>query len=1027
MTQNLKYRMKSLLTLKYLSISLVLVFLLQTNAINAQLNSSNQSYRVDGKVISESGEPLIGVNVRVEGSSTGTITDFDGRFTINIGSSKAILAFSYLGYIQQTIAVSKQATLSVVLKEDTKQLDEVVVVAYGTQRKKDLTGAVSSVDVKEMKKMQSPNIGQALQGQVPGVSVSTSGAPGSSADIRIRGIGSFSNVGPLYVIDGMILTGSQREFNVNDIESMQVLKDASATALYGARGANGVIVITTKKGTDGPARIDVSANYGVQNFAKQIPMMNSLEFLRINRQAYENANMEWPGEPAQGQVLTNTDWQKEFFKQGTTQDYNVTLSGGSQNGNYLVSGNLFKQDGVVQGPTHQRSTIRVNTGMKKGIFTFGENILFSCSETKPMIGVPFIDLCRMPPIIPVIDSIGKYGVGSPAYQTYGTNPIGLQKTRDYLQTSNRLVGNIFGEVDILKGLKFKTNLGIEYHAWHDREKTTFDQIRYLEVSSYTNQLTERRGDFTTWILENTLTYNKKINKHAFDMLFGYTAQNTNTKQMESTTYNVVPGFWVLTPGNKYNSISSRDLESAMLSMLGRINYAYDDKYLIQINARRDGSSRFGENYRYGTFPSASVGWRISQEKFMEPTRSWLNDLKLRASYGTIGDQQAIGEYDYATYISVGEGAIFGTDQILNEGAIQKGSANPNLRWESKTTLNIGVDFTLYDNKIYGSAEFFTADSKDILVKLPTSWTDGTDITPWTNFGWVNNKGFEGTLGYREQKADFKYNVALNLTTLKNTVLDLGASYREGGINGVNRTEEGRSFGDFYVVRTDGIFQTWDEVYAHTFTTTDAITGLPVSKMIQPKASPGDIRYTDANKDGKIDKDDREFVGSPFPDFELGLNLSFEYKNFDLSMFVTGVFGNLIYNNTKYWLERMDETTNLPKSLVPWTPENHSTTTPKAFILPNDNTKSYSDRWIEKGDYIRLKNLQIGYNFPKTMLKQTKLIDSCRLFAGAQNLLTITGYSGYDPEISGGDVFGKGNDDGHFPPVTSMNIGLQISF
>jgi len=1019
--------MKSLLTIKYLSISLVLVFLTQTNAMNAQVNSTKLSYKVAGKVVSESGESLIGVNVLLKGSTAGTITDIEGQFSIDAGSADATLTFSYLGYIFQSVPVAGRTTLRVVMKEDSKQLDEVVVVGYGTQRKKDLTGAVSAVDVKEMKKMQSPNIGQALQGQVPGVSVSTSGAPGSTADIRIRGIGSFSNVGPLYVVDGMILTGSQREFNVNDIESMQVLKDASATALYGARGANGVIIITTKKGTDGPPRIEVSANYGVQNIANRIEMMNSVEFLRVNRQAYENAGMEWPGEPAQGQVLTNTDWQKEFFKQGQTQDYNVTLSGGSQNSNYLVSGNLFKQDGVVQGPTHDRYALRVNTGMKKGILNFGENLLFSRTETKPMIGSPFIDLCRMPPVIPVVDSIGKYGVGSSMYQTYGTNPIGQQITRDYLQTSNRLLGNIFAELDILKGLKFKTNLGIEYHTWNDREKTTFDQIRYLEVSNYTNQLTERRGDFTTWIFENTLTYNKKIKKHAFDVLLGYTAQDTKWKQMTSTTHNLVPGFWVLSSGNKDNIMSGTDSEYAMLSMLGRVNYAYDDKYLFQANVRRDGSSRFGENYQYGTFPSTSLGWRISQESFMEGTRTWLNDLKLRASYGTIGDQQAIGDYDYATYITVGEGAILGSDQVLNVGAIQKGRANPNLRWESKTTLNLGLDFTLFDNRVYGSVEYFTSESKDILVKLPTSWTDGTDITPWTNFGRVNNKGYEVTLGYREQKNEFKYNVAMNLTSVKNNVLDLGQSYREGGTNGVNRSEEGRSVGDFYVVRTNGIFQNWDEVYANTITVTDPVSGLPVSKMIQPNAKPGDIRYKDANNDGKIDKGDREFVGSPFPSFELGLNLSCEYRNFDLSVFITGVFGNKIFNNTKYWLERMDETTNLPKNLVPWTPQNLSTTTPRALIGPNDNTLSYSDRWVEKGDYVRLKNLQFGYNFPKAIVKQTKLIESCRLYAGVQNLFTITGYSGFDPEISGGDIFGKGNDDGHFPPVRSMNIGLQISF
>ena len=1026
MSKNSKYSLNFLLIIQNWSIILFLLIFLHVSDLNAQVNTL-QAYRVDGVVVNEKGESLIGVNVMLVGTSTGGITDIDGRFSINVVSLNAKLIFSYIGYIQQTLAVSKKTTISIVMQENLKQLNEVVVVGYGTQRKKDLTGAISTVDVKEMKKMQSPNIGQALQGQVPGVSVTTSGAPGSGADIRIRGIGSFSNVGPLYVVDGMILTGSQREFNVNDIETMQVLKDASATALYGARGANGVIIITTKKGKDGPVRIDVSANYGVQNIANRIEMMNSIEFLRVNRQAYENAAMLWPGEPTQGQVLTNTEWQNEFFKQGTTQDYNVTLSGGSQNGNYLVSGNFFKQNGVVKGPTHDRYTMRVNTGLKKGILSFGENMLFSRTQTKPMIGSPFIDLCRMPPIIPVIDSTGKYGIGSPMYETYGTNPVGLQQSRDYLQTSNRLLGNIFAEVDILKELKFKTNLGMEYHAWNDREKTIFDQIRYLEVSNYINQMTERRGDFTTWILENTLTYNKKIKKHSFDVLLGYTAQNTKWKQMESTAHDLVSGFWVLSAGKKDLVMTGTDSEYAMLSTLGRINYAYDDKYLFQANVRRDGSSRFGANYRYGIFPSASLGWRISQEKFMAGTNNWLNDLKIRASYGTIGDQQAIGDYDYATYITVGEGAILGNDQVLNIGAIQKGRANPNLRWESKTTLNIGIDFTIFENKIYGSVEYFTADSKDLLVKLPTSWTDGTDVTPWTNFGKVNNKGYEVTLGYREQKTAFKYNVGMNLTSVKNTVLNLGQSYREGGNNGVNRSEEGRSVGDFYLVRTNGIFQNWDEVYANTISTTDAITGLSITKMIQPNAKPGDIRYKDANNDGKIDKSDREFVGSPFPAFELGLNLSCEYKNFDLSLFVTGVFGNMIYNNTKYWLERMDETTNLPKSLVPWTPQNHSTTTPRALIGPNDNTLSYSDRWIEKGDYVRLKNLQLGYNFPKAMMGKTKLIESCRLFAGVQNLFTFTSYSGFDPEISGGDIFGKGNDDGHFPPIRSMSIGLQIAF
>ncbi|MDO9255273.1 MAG: TonB-dependent receptor [Bacteroidales bacterium] len=999
------------------------LLLIQCNVVSAQKPASDH---VEGVVYDQAGATIIGVSVLIEGTTRGTITDVEGKFNLEIGSAKAKLTFSFIGFISQTLEVTPGSTLKITLVEESKQLEGFVVVGYGTQRKKDLTGAVAVVDVKEMKKMQPPTIGQALQGQVSGVSVSTSGEPGSTADIRIRGVGSFSNVGPLYVVDGMILTGGHPEFNVNDVESMQVLKDASATALFGARGANGVIIITTKKGKEGKTHIELSANYGVQQIANRIDMMNSLDFLRVNRQAYENAGKTWPGEPDQGQVLVNTDWQNEFFKIGNTQDYNLTISGGNKDGNYLVSGNVFTQNGVVEGPWHNRYALRVNTGMKKGIFSFGENVLLTRSQTKPMIGLPFIDLCRMPPIIPVRYDDGSYGIGSTMYQTYGTNPVGLQETRDFIQNGNNILGNVFAEVEILKDLKFKSNLGVEYNSWNDREKTTFDQIRYLEVSNYTNQVTERRGDFTTLIFENTLTYKKAIGKHSFDALAGYTAQQTNWKQMTSTVHDLVPGFWVLSAGSKDMVMSGTDSENSMLSMLGRVNYAYDDKYLVQGNIRRDGSSRFGENYRYGIFPSASLGWRISQENFFGNAKKYINDLKLRASYGTIGDQQAIGDYDYATYITVGEGGIFGPDQVLNVGSIQKGRSNPNLRWESKTTLNLGFDFAALGSKLYGSVEYFSADSKDILVKLPVSWTDGSDITPWTNYGKVNNKGVEVSLGYREQSKAFKYNVSVNMTSLKNTVQQLGQSYREGGINGVNHSEEGRSVGDFYVVRTDGIFQNWDEIYAHSKININSTTGDTVANMIQPNAKPGDIRYKDSNNDGKIDKNDREFVGSPFPRFELGLQFSCDYKNFDLSLFITGVFGNMIYNNTKFWLERMDETSNLPANLVPWTEENHSTTTPRAMMGPNDNTLSYSDRWMEKGDYVRIKNLQIGYNIPKTILK-TKVVESFRFFAGVQNLLTITKYSGYDPEISGGDIFGKGNDDGHFPPVRSFNGGIQVSF
>ena len=669
----------------------------------------------------------------------------------------------------------------------------------------------------------------------------------------------------------------------------------------------------------------------------------------------------------------------------------------------------------------------MNTGYKKGIFTFGENMLVSRTETRPMTGTSFIDLLRMPPVIPVYDDTkaGGYGTGSTQYQTYGTNPIGQQETRDYRQTSNRIIGNVFAELEFFKCLKLKTNLGVEYHNWFDREKETYKQIRYLEVSNYDNQLLERKGDFTTIISENTLNFNKKFGKHSIEALLGYTAEKTQWKQHEASVKNLTEGYWVLSAGKTEPSVTGTDSDYAMTSILGRINYAYADKYLFQFNIRRDGSSRFGKNYRYGTFPSFSLGWRMSEEKFFTPIKNVVDDLKLRTSYGVIGDQQAIGDYDYATYITVGEGAIFGPDQTFYPGAIQKGRANPNLRWEQKATFNIGVDFSMFDQHFYGSVEYFNSKSKDLLVKLPISWTEGTDITPWSNYGKLKNTGVEINLGYRETKRAFKYNIGLNLSHVKNEVLELGESFREGGTNGVNRSEKGRSVGDFYVIKTNGIFQSWDEVYAHTTTVTE--NGQTVTKLIQPDAHPGDIRYIDANNDGKIDKDDRQYVGSPLPKFEMGITFSAEYKNFDFSLFMTGVFGNKIYNVGKYWLERMDETSNYPKDLKPWTEENHSTTTPRPVIGTTDNTLAYTDRWIERGDYFRIKNLQVGYTFKDSWLRKTKFIGSARLYVSAQNLWTITGYSGYDPEISGGDVFGQGNDNGHFPPVRTFSIGAQVSF
>ena len=992
----------------------------------------NQSLQVLGSVADASGVPLVGVSIMEKGTYSGTITDFDGNFSLSV-SENSTLIFSYVGY--KTTEMQASSTMNIVMEEDAHLLEEVVAVAYGTQRKKDLTGAISVVNTDRMKKLQTTDVGRALQGMAPGVNVTTSGLPGGGADINIRGIGSFSAVGPLYVIDGVIMQSSQREFNMNDVENIQILKDAASAALYGARGANGVILITTKKGKSGESRIDLNASYGISQVAKRLDMMQSIDFLNIQRLAYENAGTIWPGEPKYGQVLHNTDWQDAFFKLGSTKDINLSVSGGNVNGNYMFSFNFYDEDGVVIGPSHKRFNIRSNSEAKKGILTIGENFTFGHSISVPLEGSPFIDLARMCPTIPIYDSNneGGYGYGSAAYPTYGSNPIGLQETRDYRQFNNRMVGNAYLQIEPIKGLQIKTNLGAEYFDYYDKNKTSYEQIRYLTVPEFNTQLEEKNGETLSLIWESTAFYQNKIGVHAFDALLGYTAQRVDKHGNMATAYNLATeGKWVLDQksgdANAYVDVSGSETTYTMTSILGRINYSYADRYLIQLNVRRDGSSRFGENYRFGTFPSASFGWRISQEEFMQ-SLGWLDDLKLRASYGVLGDQQAVSEYSYANYVHTGEGAIFGSDTYY-DGKIQKGFANPDLRWEQRKTFNVGMDFTLLGQRLYGTFEYFDSHVTDLLVKKQLPKSTGTDASdyPWTNYGAMRNKGLELALGFRDQVGDFKYDVSMSLSGVRNKVLSLANDeiYYAGG-NGVSASEVGRSIGDFKVLLIDGIFQTQDEIDKYTKTIVDENTGIEITKKIQPNAQPGDIRYKDLNDDGIIDMEDRKYIGSPFPKVEGSLNFYCEYKGIDLNLFFYGVYGNNIFNSVRRSLEAMDDVSNFPAGLKPWTGPGTSNTTPRPYMDQTDNNLAYSERWIERGDYLRLKNVQLGYSLPSRWLDKTNLIEKCRIYISGQNLFTLTGYSGFDPEISGGGVFAKGYDSGHFPPVRSFSLGLQVSF
>ena len=1001
---------------------------------------SDQYPSVSGVIVdAETGETLPGVNIQIEGRNVGTVTDLYGNYTIEIPDRHGtVLLFSYVGFHTQRIPVEDQIRIDVSLSADIQSLDEVIVIGYGTQKKRDLTGAVGVVDVDEMNKLQTSGVAEALQGQVAGVSVKTTGAPGSWAEVKIRGIGSFSNAGPLYVIDGLILNDAN-SINTADIESIQILKDASAAAIYGSRGSNGVVIITTKKGSEGPAKIDFSASYGFQELSKKLDMMNSTEYLYYNQLGYINGGEEWLGRPVTGDTIPDTDWQDAIFQTGKVQNYNLSIAGGSKNSIYMIGAGYYANEGVLKGPWYNRLTFRVNSETTKGRLTVGENFSFIRAEQKHTNGGSFSNALAMPPVIPVYDpdevsGRGGYGYGNVMYPTYATNPVAIQESIDNMENHNRILGNLFARLEILKGLHFKTNLGIDHWNGRSKYKDQAVTMRYLSVETRRDDLlSENRNERTNLSFENTLTYNLNLGKHSLEVLLGSTVENSKMYYLGNEVYDqAVDGKWQIDLGEVQNNMWGREYEVHIISYLGRINYNYDDRYLFQSNIRRDGSSKFGPNYKWGFFPSASFGWRISNESFFQPVKATISDLKFRVSYGSNGDQGVLGAYDWIPTIDHDgpyEGLYYVFGGNIHEGAIQTERSNTNLHWESKTTFNVGLDFGILQNKLYGSAEWYQAHSTGLLVSLPLSFATGVGVSfygndafEWTNYGKMINTGLELTLGWKDQVGDLRYNVSANFNFIKNEVLELGELFREGGYSHVNRTSEGRSVSEFYLIKTDGIFQSMDEVFDHTVTLEDGDV-----RIIQPDAKPGDIRYQDFNQDGQIDLDDRQWSGSPLPVFEAGLNVSADYKGFDFTMFWTGVYGNKIFSVLRTGIETMDSPNNMPAYIEPWTLDNPSEIYPRPVKGTTDNARGQSDRWLEDGSYIRLKNIQLGYNVPESLLRKMNFFQSCRFYVSGQNLITFTDYLGYDPEVAGNDVFGLGNDWGGYPPVRTFMLGLQLSF
>ncbi|WP_188558719.1 SusC/RagA family TonB-linked outer membrane protein [Hymenobacter glacieicola] len=1006
-----------------------------TEAVAAELPKADvhrnevAAQTITGRVIDEKGQGMPGVTVLEKGTSNGATTDADGRYSLSVADN-ATLSFSFVGYLTQEVPVSGRTSVNISLAPDSKALNEVVVVGYLTQNRQDVTGSVASLSGREAQRAPVATISEGIQGRLPGVQVINSGVPGQAPIVNIRGLGSINGgSGPLYIIDGLWVENI-RDFNPQDAESIQVLKDGASLAPYGSRGANGVIIITTKRGKSGTPAITFNTYAGVQKINKTYDLMNAEQWAAINRQAYQNAGRA-PQPFAANLPGVDTDWQKELIRTGSVQDYNLGFSGGGPNSNFLLSGGYFNQKGTVQGPKFERYSIRLNSGFNRGRLRVGENLQLARTNQTQLNGLPFLDVLRMLPVIPVTDAAnpGGFGFGNNNASTFGTNPIALQKLLNNTSVNNRIQGNVYGELDILSFLRYRLNLGAEYLGYHDREKRQYGQWRQndpLNPSYYA----ENQGNNTFTMVENTLTFDKSFGQNNVTAVVGYTEQHQRNEftRGRNNGYGTGPVYyWALDAGSSSPQVQGSTAVYNKRSWIGQVTYDYDQRYLLTGAFRRDGSSRFSPADRYRNFYAASAGWRISQEAFMADM-STISNLKLRASYGVLGNEQLGGEYSGAYrwqgVINTNVNYPFGGDNIQN-GSIQTQLPSPNITWEERRTTNVGFDLGLLEDRITLSADYYQSETRDANVDPAQPLVLGNaGSNPYQPVGRIQNRGLELLLGYNENRKDFKYSITGNLTTLKNKVTSLGnaatSPFFVSGPGESTRTEVGYEIGSFYLYQFDGIFQTGDNI----------------ASSAQPNAQPGDVRYKDVNGDGQISAADRAHVGRVFPKIQYGLNLTASFKGFDVAAFFQGVQGNDILNTGRYWLDRTDDNGNYRVDFSPWTPTNPSTTTPRAIISGGggqageaaiNNSRLNSTRWLEDGSYLRLKNLQIGYTIPKTLTDRVKGVGSLRFYVTGQNLFTITDYTGYDPEVVGMGLLSRGVDEGSYPNIRTVSIGAQLGF
>ncbi len=995
-----------------------------------------------------------GVNVLVVGTSNGTVTDATGKYSISVGTG-ARLSFSFIGYTSQEVSVGANTTVDVSMKVDVTELSEIVVTGYASQEKKDLTGAVGTIKTKDLIAIPSSNVTNQLQGRIAGVTVSGDGRPGQTAKVRIRGFSSFQNNDPLYIVDG-VPTQDISTLNPNDVESMSVLKDAGAASIYGSRASNGVIIVTTKKGTKNGVTVNYDMYYGSQDPGKKPDfLLNTKELADLQWLVYRNDGTSEThpfygassnASPTLPSWAADTDWYKTLTRKAMIMNHDLSLSGGNENAKFFAGINYFNQEGIVITNYSKRFSARVNSEFKiKDRVTIGENLTVTGRTGLGVSGnrdegSPFAGIYNTQPIIPAIITQTTPGI-SRTFQPgeYGGNGIAprLGNTRNRLAELNRnaddvaqdirLLGSIFMDVKILESLSFRSTFGGTFQNGYNTDWTgaTYENAENIATPTYN----ENAYFGSDWVWTNQLTFNKTFDVHKILAVAGYEAVKYGIGRSLTATragyFSDAFSFRTLNNGATIQSASSGlGTPTTLVSQFVRADYSFSDKYLLSATVRRDGSSRFGQDNRYGVFPSVTAGWRISEESFMAGLE-FISDLKIRGGYGTMGNQLAVSPVNqfflYGGSVSDSNYDLNGTGTSSLQGFRPTRIGNPNAKWETNVTTNVGIDAGLFDNKLQLAIDIYNKQTQDLLYNPPLPGTAGASDVPYINIAEMSNKGIDVQLSYKKVVTpDLTFDATLTFTKYKNKIVKIadGIDYfADGGsrIGAFNRNAVGRAVSEFYCYNVIGLFQTSSEV---------------ASSPVQDGAEPGFFKYQDVNGDNVIDSDDRMYIGNPNPDFTYGLNLGATYKNFDVSLFFYGSQGNDIFNYNKWWIDFWPSFQNQksPDLLYrSWTPERTSATTPKASNKSNFSTNTQSTSYyVENGSFLRLRNLQVGYNFPKSVISKVGM-SSARLYVQGVNLFTISKYSGLDPDLNNsGDTF-FGVDEGNYPLVKQYTVGVHIGF